>query len=308
MADSRIYPIKKEVASLRSEIVQAFEAKDRYGFLRYLEHGVPSPLVRWHYHHEYELHLILETKGKVFVGDYIGNFEPGHLVLTGAGLPHNWVSEDIDPHSPVILRDRVLQFDHEPLEVASGIFPELKGLIHFLERARYGVEFFGMSDIVNQHLLAIKAYEGVDRFAEFMKLCATLIQSTDYRLLSTLPIQVNDNHPSMHQMNKIISHISENYTQTFSMAEICAELGMSESQFSRFFRKATGNYFTEFINRLRINKACQLLMETHLYITDICYAVGFNNVANFNRRFLEFKGVTPTTFRAHAEARFGQKK
>ena len=46
-------------------------------------------------------------------------------------------------------------------------------------------------------------------------------------------------------------------------------------------------------------------METDRQVTRICYEVGFNNVANFNRRFLEIKGVTPTDFRREADRRFG---
>jgi AraC-like DNA-binding protein len=46
-------------------------------------------------------------------------------------------------------------------------------------------------------------------------------------------------------------------------------------------------------------------MQTDLYVTDICYQVGFNNVANFNRRFLEIKGMTPTEFRRQSDRRFG---
>jgi AraC-like DNA-binding protein len=46
-------------------------------------------------------------------------------------------------------------------------------------------------------------------------------------------------------------------------------------------------------------------METDKLITHICYEVGFNNVANFNRRFLEIKGMTPSEFRKQAESRFG---
>src|SRR5690349_8668291 len=64
-----------------------YEPAGSYGHVRFLEHGFPNPLVRWHYHEEYELHLIVATRGKVFVGDYIGHFEPGHLVLTGPRLP-----------------------------------------------------------------------------------------------------------------------------------------------------------------------------------------------------------------------------
>ena len=90
-----------------------------------------------------------------------------------------------------------------------------------------------------------------------------------------------------------------------AMADVCARLRMPESRFSRFFRRATGNTFTDFVNRMRITKACQLLMETDRYVTTICYEVGFNNVANFNRRFLEIKGMTPTDFRRQAASRFG---
>src|SRR6195256_1469892 len=91
-----------------------YEPEGSYGYVRCLEHGFPNPLVRWHYHEEDELHLILQTRGKVFVGDSIGHFEPGHLVLTGPRLPHNWISVDL-PQGGVALRDRVIQFRHEPL-------------------------------------------------------------------------------------------------------------------------------------------------------------------------------------------------
>ena len=87
-------------------------------------------------------------------------------------------------------------------------------------------------------------------------------------------------------------------------AQVAAELGMSESRFSRFFRRSTGNTFTDFVNRVRINRACQLLMESQRAVGHICYEVGFNNLANFNRRFLEIKGMTPTEFRRQAENRF----
>jgi AraC-like DNA-binding protein len=81
---------------------------------------------------------------------------------------------------------------------------------------------------------------------------------------------------------------------------------MTESRFSRFFRRATGITFPDFVNRVRVNRAGQLLMESDRLISHICYEVGFNNVSNFNRRFLEVKGVTPSEFRRQADHRFGR--
>ncbi len=53
-----------------------------------------------------------------------------------------------------------------------------------------------------------------------------------------------------------------------------------------------------YVNRLRINLACQLLTsDPTRAITDICFAAGYNNVSNFNRQFLLQKGMTPTRFR-----------
>ncbi|MGG2362791.1 AraC family transcriptional regulator, partial [Salmonella enterica] len=78
-----------------------------------------------HCHEEYELHLIVASHGKGFVGDWIGPFAPGHLVLTGPWLPHNWLSTDV-PAAGFPERDLVIQFRHEPLAGAAAAIPELR--------------------------------------------------------------------------------------------------------------------------------------------------------------------------------------
>ena len=112
-----------------------YEDPTDVGFVRCLSHGFPTPLARWHYHDEYELHLITSTSGKAFVGDWIGQFQPGHLVLTGPRLPHNWVSMDM-PEGGVVERDLVIQFNHDPLvqaaaplhELVPGAQPQVEGV------------------------------------------------------------------------------------------------------------------------------------------------------------------------------------
>ncbi len=281
-----------------------YEPQGSFATVRCLEHGFPNQLVRWHYHEEYELHLIVATSGKVFVGDYIGTFEPGHLVMTGPRLPHNWISSNV-PSEGVALRDMVLQFSDQPLRQGAALIPELGEILPLLERARHGVEFFGLSDDVLKRRQSIKHSSGLKRFAEFVELLALLADCTDYRLLSNVQLQSFDDDEALAKISGIVDYLNEHYCEAFSMAELCQRVGMSESSFSRYFRRATGNTFTSFVNQLRVHKACLLLMETDRYITNVCYDAGFNNVANFNRRFLEIKGMTPKEFRQQAKARFG---
>lgn len=102
----------------------------------YRQHGFPCPLVRWHFHKEYELHLIVASAGKVFIGDYIGNFYPESLFLTGPNLPHNWISQ-VEDGERVPKRDMLVNFTDELFEHGSHIFAELKTLTPLLERAQY---------------------------------------------------------------------------------------------------------------------------------------------------------------------------
>ncbi|MEK8026616.1 MAG: hypothetical protein RLY78_1144 [Pseudomonadota bacterium] len=281
-----------------------YEAPWDVGVVRCLAHGFPTPLARWHHHDEYELHLIVASSGKAFVGDWIGQFQPGHLVLTGPRLPHNWVSMDVGEEG-VPMRDLVIQFPHAPIAAAAEHMPELSEVLPLLERAKRGIEFFGMSDLAQAHWQRAKDSRGLRRMAAFCDYLADLARCTDYRLLSTVQMQADDDDAELDQINRIVNRLTDDIAQPVSAGAVAAELGMSESRFSRFFRRATGNNFTDFVNRLRVNRAGQLLMDTDRKVGDIGYEVGFNNLANFNRRFLELKGMTPTEFRRQADKRFG---
>src|SRR5437016_68267 len=79
--------------------------------VRWHQHDYPSPLSRWNYHPELEVHLIRCGAGRFIVGDSIDTFGPGHLVLVGPNLPHNWIS-DTAGDQRLENRDAVLQFRH----------------------------------------------------------------------------------------------------------------------------------------------------------------------------------------------------
>jgi AraC-like DNA-binding protein len=281
-----------------------YEPPGETGLITCLAHGFPTPLARWHFHDEYELHLITATSGKAFVGDWIGPFQPGHLVLCGPRLPHNWISTDV-PEGGVAERDWVIQFLHEPIARAAETIPELREALPVLERARHGVEFLGMGQRAIAHWHRVKGAQGLARLAAFCEFLSDLARCPDYRTLSSVQMQGESGGAELDQINRVVDRITTDLSTPFSAADAAAQLGMSESRFCRFFRRTTGNTFTDFVNRIRVQRACQLLMRSERRIVDICYEVGFNNVANFNRRFLDIKGMTPSAFRRQAQRRFG---
>lgn len=261
-------------------------------------HGYPFHTVRWHFHPEYEIHQVVATSGRYFVGDFIGQFEPGNLVLTGPNLPHNWVS-DLPVDVAIPLRGRIIQFSEEFIGDTMKLMPELSGLGALLESSRRGVLFSGNTSRELAPLMEeIVAAKGVRRIELFMMILGTLCRARGALPLSS-PNYLPDPSGYMSAgMNKALAFIRENLTQPFGEADLATIAGQSQSAFSRSFRRHTGMSLVQYVKRLRINLACQILMsDEHASITDICFQVGFNNLSNFNRQFLAEKGMPPSRFR-----------
>lgn len=261
-------------------------------------HGYPYHTVRWHFHPEYELHLIVATTGRYFVGDFIGEFAPGNLVLAGPNLPHNWIS-DIPMDSSISLRCQLIQFNESFTSGLIKLFAELSAFEQVLEASRRGVLFsMETSRQVAPLMAEVMDAKGARRIELFMMIIGLLSRDQDARPLAS-PSYLPD--PSGYMsvgINKALAYIRENLTKSFDEADLAAIAEQSTGAFSRAFRRHTGMSLVQYVKRLRINLACQILMsDEQASITDICFEVGFNNLSNFNRQFLAEKGMTPSRFR-----------
>lgn len=263
------------------------------------EHGYPFHTVRWHFHPEYEIHYVVATEGQYFVGDFIGTFKPGNLVLTGPNLPHNWVS-NLHGETSVPLRSRVVQFPEQLLDSAALVFPEFGALQPLLDLSRRGAVFGGAASAQAESLLAeLACARGVRRVETFVGLLGVLARDTEVRPLASTSYLPDPPAFMSAGINRALAYINDHLTEPFSEADLATVAGRSTAAFSRGFRRHTGMTLVEYVNRLRVNLACQLLMrEPDRAITDICFAVGFGNVSNFNRQFLARKGMPPSRFRA----------
>jgi len=283
--------------SIIKKLKPEFEIVDKVQTIRYLEHGWPTSLCRWHLHEEYELHLILNTSGKVFVGDYVGRFTPGSLFLTGPSLPHNWVTEKSQIET-VLLRDMLIQFNHETIVQAWKAFPELKELKYLLESSRSGIEFKGYDpELAESYLASIRDSSGMVRLMHFLNFMQELNKWPQKASLSLTQLKPALSLNDQNLVHEIVQYVTENYQNQIALPDVAAIANMSESAFSRYFMKTTGNRFSNFVARIRIGRACTLLCETDSNISTIAFSSGFNNIANFNRQFIKLKGMTPRQYR-----------
>jgi AraC-like DNA-binding protein len=259
-------------------------------------HGYPFRTVRWHFHPEFEIHLITATSGRVFVGDYIGTFAPGNLVMTGPNLPHNWLS-DVAPNVTIPQRCIVLQFSAAFIEACSGLFPSLD-LTDLIDQSQRGIEFTDRaSQAVAPLMHGMLAASKLSRPAIFLQILEQLLRDKESRLLASVGYNPQPAVYMTQPLNHVLDHIARNLACDLRESELAALSGYTASGFSRAFHRQTGMTFTSYVNSLRINRACRLLTTSDRLVIDICYDVGFNNVSNFNKRFHAMTGMTPRSYR-----------
>ncbi|SKA26141.1 helix-turn-helix domain-containing protein [Consotaella salsifontis] len=273
---------------------------------RVWSHGYPFRTVRWHFHPEYEIQLIVATSGKYFVGDFIGEFGPGNLVMSGPNLPHNWVS-DVPEGVEVEMRGLIIQFAASFIDRALALFPELSGLQGLLQESRRGIVFSpSTGEEIEPLFRALLEAHGPRRLSLFISMLGLLMGDGERRPLASEGYLPDPSAFMSAAMNKVLTYIRRNLASELREPQLAAMTGQSASTFSRAFRRHTGMSFVQYVNRLRINQACQLLMSEDMPITDICYEVGFNNLSNFNRQFLAQKDMPPSRFRAFHQEQMRQ--
>lgn len=255
-----------------------------------------------HYHPEIELTLILQGRGQRYVGDSIQSFEPGDLVLVGASTPHCWQSDRRFGHT---VRALVLQF---PQDIFGADFLERplgRPLRELFERAERGLCFSEQirgRTAERMRAMFHPSQRNLDRVGSLLHILSDLAQPDQQTVLGlgTLP---GPGSPQSHAtIEKVLAYIDLNLEREISQREVAKMAGLSTAGFSRFFSRNLGKTFVTYVAELRIKRACQLLLDNQHGIAAVARLSGFHNLANFNRRFFRFKGMTPSEYRRLARS------
>ncbi|MCR6480060.1 AraC family transcriptional regulator [Variovorax sp. ZS18.2.2] len=295
-------------ALFESELARNVElGREPSGGIGCYVHGTPSRLERWHYHDEYELQLVVQTSGRTYVGNHVGAFQPGSVVLIGPRVPHNIVSLDA-PAAGVNERSVVIHFARDLMHKAAELLAELQGAVSLLDRDRCGIEFLNADRDLHDGFRRVQDTSGVARFCALAELLQRLDRWPECRFFSsTSPPDGRSQRKAVMdpRVERVQALVYQNYADRLSLTKAGDCAGVSAYAFSRLFRRVTGSTYTDFLINVRVARACEMLSKTDVQVASICYMVGFNNISNFNRHFRRLKHMTPSEYRSRMSGRFG---
>ncbi len=271
-------PVLEQIHLGSSQSILAFQ---------YAEESFDAP---WHFHPQHELTLIEESTGTKFIGDYVGPYQAGELVLLRSNLPHCWKNQVEEER---LARSVVIQWE-------KGIFaniPELTPLLTLLRVASRGLLFAAaeVTDLIVE-VRELPNKEGHQLYVHLLSILLRLSNCSyqtlsENRFIDDLPAEYSD------RMSKVHDFVELNYQRKIYLRELAQLVSMSEQSFSRFFSKMMGRPFFSFLNEYRINIAGRMLIDTDWSVAQIGFACGYESLPFFHKQFNKFKGESPSRFR-----------
>lgn len=252
----------------------------------------------WHFHPEYELIWNISGKGTRFVGDSVDNYLPGDMVLIGPNVPHCWqngLSKFTHDAELMVIQFKASCFGEVFLQL-----PEASLINRLLVNASKGLAITGKTaESIAKKMLFLSQQHNMDRLLSLIKIIDQIARSDELNVLTTPDYDLHSdiNNTNLRRIENIYSYVRKNLAEDINQTEIASRVGLTTQGFSRFFKKYTGLTFVKFVNTLRVNEACRLLVRENYDVTQIAYMCGYQNISNFNRRFQELKGLTPSDFR-----------
>ncbi|MGW6402641.1 AraC family transcriptional regulator [Streptomyces sp. NPDC055134] len=251
----------------------------------------------WHYHAEYELVLMTEGSGTRYVGTTVEPYAPGDLMFIGPDVPHTFVSR---PRPDRVAEAAVVQFRYDFLGPGFFALPQFRAVRTLLERSARGLLFAGTSDGVRARLTGLpELHDSAAATVALLDVLVRLAHQADDAAPLTMPgYAPAPDTEARRRVDDVCRHLQRAHTRPVGLVEIAAIAHMAPTSFSRFFRRTMGRTLTDYVNQLRTETACRLLATTELPVTEVAARSGYQNLSNFNRRFLELRRMRPSEYRA----------
>ncbi|MDR2470429.1 MAG: AraC family transcriptional regulator [Tannerella sp.] len=252
----------------------------------------------WHYHNHYEISFITEGVGKRIVADSIEDFQPGDLVFIGKNLPHVWIADKEQPAPVRALESVFLQFTSDILWPQLIALPEFRNVARALSLSERGLQIYGETlNEISKWMLLMPCLEGFERIIHLYMILNTVGKSAQWKPLASREYMKARFMPGNRRIARIHEFLMNNYKDEIDLKQLAELINMTESALCRFFKQNTGMTLFEYLNRIKTDFACKLLMNNDLSVLEICLDSGYNNLSHFNKQFRKNTGLSPSEYR-----------
>ena len=244
-----------------------------------------------HCHAEYEINLVLLSSGKHIIGTREEPFSEIDMVIIAPFVPHVWKARE--EGNRVI----TVQFSGKMLDFPMLRLRQFRSIETFLKRAVPAAKFhLSEDDPLVGEVLALAQAKDFDATVAFLRLLNSMAER-DFTILGDVDSGMRQSRSR--RVAKVMEYTQEHLGETIRLSDVSSLVDMSDSAFSHFFKKHTNLSYITYLNGLRISRACRELESTAMSVSEICWDCGFNNKSNFNRLFLQAKGMTPSAYRKY---------
>ncbi|MEZ4901288.1 MAG: AraC family transcriptional regulator [Spirosomataceae bacterium] len=258
----------------------------------------PAFATDFHFHDECQLVYIRSGAGTRIIGDSIEYFEAGDLTFVGPHVPHVWYSKP--KLSELDSPDVSVALYINPVKVIEHLKPfvDTQPLKSFFQQSTRGLSITGTKkEIIASHLQNMMDQKNISMLASFVQILNLLLDEEELVWLNDSPLLSAYSSHSQGRVAQLMDFIQQNFRTEITLEKAASIAGLQLHSFCRFFKRLTHRTFSDFINEVRIDFACQLLQHSDLPITQIAFEAGYGNISYFNRSFKKIHKLTPKQYR-----------
>lgn len=254
----------------------------------------PCEQLPLHRQDSWELTYIVFGRGKRILGDSETEFAAGSLAFIPPHIPHCWKFDDNYTDNDGCIAYYTLTFKTEFIDRCVSAFPELTERLERVKSVSSVLSFDENTTNILADMLAKMASEEQSEMLPFIFRMLLLLSKREES--ATIVGRFSENDRTSERIKKVKEFTQSHYARTITIDMIADYVGMNRSSFCTFFKKATGQTYITYLNKLRVDRACYLLRQGSFNITEVCYMVGFNDVPYFNRCFKNNRGMSPKEY------------
>lgn len=252
-----------------------------------------------HFHNEFQVTLIKEGRGILYMSDKVVPFRKGDLYFFGKNLPH------LFKPSPNGKKDKIfnnyeaitLFFDQNKIKKSLYSLPEAYGINRLIDYSSYGVKIPKKnSNGLDGYLKEIENNTGMDKLLMFLKFLNAASKNDNIIALSSKAAVEFLGAERDPRIRKVCEFVKTNYREEVTLSLIASMVNMSPTGFCRFFKSKSNITFSEYLIEVRIGNVCRLLNEEGSNVSDSCYASGYNSLSNFHKHFKRILGMSPSEY------------